>query len=425
MFMRTAILSVILLLPATLQAQNTRRIEPAQSASHSNPVLSKTKFRTGQTFAPNQPLDAISAQDIARRFISAKPIRPVWHAWQRLAVGSGLLFELIFETSNGWFCQSHPNAVSRFDWRNILEYVPLVSITRLRVRSWRYLLPFLFYAIRSSRQAKAAEGNLAVSLLRDAQNAYWTRTVWTSEEAMKSFMLNGPHRQVMSRLLEWCDEAAVVHWTQESDREPDWQEAHRRIQQKGRRSKVNHPSQAHEDYEIPKPTTWSLRLRWRSKISVPQPWPNLPTSGQAEISRIMEGWKLWESSRTCKPNSVRRIAPAGRSFLLAAHCWTALATYPEVVTHRADTCASEPALPPYLVLLRVGFALPASLLPRRCALTAPFHPYLNVAAKAVCFLWHWPSSGLESAVPDVIRHTALRSSDFPPSLRRATVRSGC
>jgi hypothetical protein len=32
-------------------------------------------------------------------------------------------------------------------------------------------------------------------------------------------------------------------------------------------------------------------------------------------------------------------------------------------------------VPPYLVLLRVGFALPAALLPRRCALTAPFHPY--------------------------------------------------
>ena len=71
-------------------------------------------------------------------------------------------------------------------------------------------------------------------------------------------------------------------------------------------------------------------------------------------------------------------------------------------------------LPPYLVLLRVGFALPAALLPRRCALTAPFHPYPGVAAKAVCFLWHFPStSGLNPAVPDVIRHTALRSSDFP------------
>ena len=32
---------------------------------------------------------------------------------------------------------------------------------------------------------------------------------------------------------------------------------------------------------------------------------------------------------------------------------------------------------------------------------------------AVCFLLHWPSSELELAVPDVIRHTALRSSDFP------------
>jgi hypothetical protein len=86
-------------------------------------------------------------------------------------------------------------------------------------------------------------------------------------------------------------------------------------------------------------------------------------------------------------------------------------------------------LPPYLVLLRVGFALPAALLRRRCALTAPFHPYLSLAARAVCFLWHFPSNDpahkSAGALPDVIRHTALRSSDFPPALRRATVRSGC
>jgi hypothetical protein len=35
-------------------------------------------------------------------------------------------------------------------------------------------------------------------------------------------------------------------------------------------------------------------------------------------------------------------------------------------------------------------------------------------AMAVSFLWHWPSAGLETRIPDVIRHTALRSSDFPP-----------
>ena len=74
---------------------------------------------------------------------------------------------------------------------------------------------------------------------------------------------------------------------------------------------------------------------------------------------------------------------------------------------------------PYLVLLRVGFALPRALLRERCALTAPFHPYPRFSPGAVYFLWHFPSNAFESALPDVIRHTALRSSDFPPSCRAA------
>ena len=46
-------------------------------------------------------------------------------------------------------------------------------------------------------------------------------------------------------------------------------------------------------------------------------------------------------SRTCKPNSVCRTSPAGRSFLWAPHYCGAQATYPEVVTHRAGTCSSR------------------------------------------------------------------------------------
>jgi len=46
---------------------------------------------------------------------------------------------------------------------------------------------------------------------------------------------------------------------------------------------------------------------------------------------------------------------------------------------RSSSLTAKPAatanLPPYLVLLRVGFALPVQLLGRRCALAAPFHPY--------------------------------------------------
>jgi len=41
------------------------------------------------------------------------------------------------------------------------------------------------------------------------------------------------------------------------------------------------------------------------------------------------------------------------------------------------TRVSARRLPPYLVLLRTGFCLPPMLPPARCALTAPFHPYLE------------------------------------------------
>jgi alkanesulfonate monooxygenase SsuD/methylene tetrahydromethanopterin reductase-like flavin-dependent oxidoreductase (luciferase family) len=131
--------------------------------------------------------------------------------------------------------------------------MPLVSVTRLRVRSWRYILPFMFFTLRSYRQAKVAEGNLHVALLRDAKNTFWTRTVWTTEGDMKSFTLSGTHRRVMPRLLDWCDEAAVVHWVQDTNQPPDWYEARDRIQQEGRRSKVRYPSLAHEKFEVPRP----------------------------------------------------------------------------------------------------------------------------------------------------------------------------
>ena len=133
--------------------------------------------------------------------------------------------------------------------------MPFVSITRLRVRSWRYLPRFVIHSFRVARQAKLAAGSLAVSILRDANLAFWTRTVWSEERAMRSFMLSGAHRKVMSRLAEWCDEASFAHWVQDAVEPPSWPEACRRMQQEGRRSKVNHPSGAQSRFEIPEPRT--------------------------------------------------------------------------------------------------------------------------------------------------------------------------
>jgi hypothetical protein len=133
--------------------------------------------------------------------------------------------------------------------------MPLVSVTRLRVRAWRFLPGFFLRTFQASRQAKAADGFLSLALLNDANLTFWTRTIWRDEAAMRAFMFSGAHRHAMPRLQDWCDEASLVHWTQETGEAPSWPEAHRRMQQEGRPSKLKHPSAAQLRFEIPAPRT--------------------------------------------------------------------------------------------------------------------------------------------------------------------------
>jgi alkanesulfonate monooxygenase SsuD/methylene tetrahydromethanopterin reductase-like flavin-dependent oxidoreductase (luciferase family) len=128
-----------------------------------------------------------------------------------------------------------------------------ISITRLRVRSWRFMPMFFFLTARSVRQARKAAGNISTRLLADRGNTFWTATAWTSDVAMRQFMLAGAHRQAMSKLAEWCDEASVAHWNQEQAELPTWREAWVRLRSEGRKSKVQHPSPAHLTLDFPEP----------------------------------------------------------------------------------------------------------------------------------------------------------------------------
>src|SRR5262252_7565494 len=130
-----------------------------------------------------------------------------------------------------------------------------VSITRLRVRRLYFLPQFFITALRAARQAAATDGNLHVALLRDSNRTFWTATAWVSESAMKAFMHAAPHGPAMRKLLNWCDEASLVHWTQDSEELPAWDEAHRRLQLEGRASKVSHPTEAHGLLRFPVPAT--------------------------------------------------------------------------------------------------------------------------------------------------------------------------
>ncbi len=120
----------------------------------------------------------------------------------------------------------------------------LISVTRLRLRSSRFLIPFFWHALRTTIQARRAPGNLDVKTTRAAGNAFWTLTAWEDEASMRAYRNSGPHRRAMPKLLEWCDEASVGHWEQATAELPDWREARRRMMAEGRLSKVKHPSPA-------------------------------------------------------------------------------------------------------------------------------------------------------------------------------------
>ena len=131
--------------------------------------------------------------------------------------------------------------------------MPFVSVTRLRIRSPRYLPGFYWHTLLSTLQAKRAPGVMKVAFLRDANRTFWTLTSWADEPSMRAFMRSGAHKRAMPKLLDWCDEASVGHWTQETAELPGWREAHRRMVEGGRPSKVRHPSPAHAAGNMPPP----------------------------------------------------------------------------------------------------------------------------------------------------------------------------
>jgi heme-degrading monooxygenase HmoA len=131
--------------------------------------------------------------------------------------------------------------------------MPFVSITRLRVRSWRFMPGFYLHAMATTRQAAAAPGFHAGRLFPDRHRTFWTATLWDDREAMRAYITSGSHLKVMPKLMRWCDEASIAHWEQEHETLPSWQEADTRMRREGRASKVLHPTAAHADMNYAPP----------------------------------------------------------------------------------------------------------------------------------------------------------------------------
>lgn len=123
--------------------------------------------------------------------------------------------------------------------------MPIVSITRLRVRAWRFLPSFFLYTLRSARQAERPTGFIGGWLGGSGGHAYWTVTAWRDEASMKVFRDRDIHKVAMPKLLNWCDEAAVARFDQPGLALPDGDQAFQTLSTRGRTSKVRNPTAEH------------------------------------------------------------------------------------------------------------------------------------------------------------------------------------
>ena len=123
--------------------------------------------------------------------------------------------------------------------------MPIVSVTRLRIRSWRFMLPFAIYSLRSVSQARRAPGFLGGWLGQSKGRGFWTVTVWRDEASMKAFRDHDAHKVAMPKMLEWGDEGAMARYEQASDQPPSGPEARDALASRGRISKVRYPTADH------------------------------------------------------------------------------------------------------------------------------------------------------------------------------------
>ena len=131
--------------------------------------------------------------------------------------------------------------------------MPIIVVTRLRLRDAALLDEFFTDAVAAIEQAMTSEGNLGADALADANNAWWSVTAWRERPQMQAYVDSEPHRGISARLDHYCDEATFVDWDQASPDLPDWQVSWRHLTADGKAADLTHPSAANQIRDFPPP----------------------------------------------------------------------------------------------------------------------------------------------------------------------------
>ena len=131
--------------------------------------------------------------------------------------------------------------------------MPVIVVTRLRLKDPALLDEFFTAAVAATEQAQKSDGNLGVDALADAGNAWWSVSAWTGRPPMQAFVDTEPHSGISKHLDHFCDEATFVDWEQDSPDLPDWQTSWRHLTADGKAAQLTHPSDANQTRAFPPP----------------------------------------------------------------------------------------------------------------------------------------------------------------------------
>ena len=131
--------------------------------------------------------------------------------------------------------------------------MPVIVVTRLRLKDPALLDEFFTDAVAAIEQAQKTAGNLGADALADANNAWWSVSAWAGRGPMLAFVGGEPHLSIQTRLDHYCDEATFADWEQASADLPDWQTSWRHLTTDGKAATLTHPSEANQTLAFPPP----------------------------------------------------------------------------------------------------------------------------------------------------------------------------
>jgi quinol monooxygenase YgiN len=131
--------------------------------------------------------------------------------------------------------------------------MPLIVVTRLRLKDPALLDEFFAAAVAAIEQAQKSDGNLGVDALADAANAWWSVSAWTGRPSIQAYVDTEPHAGISTRLDHFCDEATFADWEQDRPDLPDWQTSWRHLTADGKAAQLTHPSAANQTRAFPPP----------------------------------------------------------------------------------------------------------------------------------------------------------------------------